>query len=123
MSEEYQTQLGQTRSSSLINEIDIMNRNLKRHRGRQSGVGPTLSKGASRRMEDGATSTFQDHRDVQISELKANQESMQENQELMLRALQQFIPRFQLRPRSSANDVHSTSANQTDQSLNEDDQD
>ncbi|CAH9095947.1 unnamed protein product, partial [Cuscuta epithymum] len=101
MSEEYQTQLGQTGSSSSINEIDIMHRNLRRYRGRQSGVGPTLSKGASRRMEDGATSTFQDHRDVQISELKANQELMQANQELILRALQQFIPGFQLPSHSS----------------------
>ncbi|CAH9077751.1 unnamed protein product [Cuscuta europaea] len=117
MSKEYQTHLGQTGSWSSINEIDIMNQNMKRHRGCQSGVGPTLSKGASRRMEDDTTSTFQDHRDVQISELKANQE-------LMLRALQQSIPGFQLPPRSFANDVHSTSsANQTDQSLNEDNQD
>ncbi|CAH9116992.1 unnamed protein product, partial [Cuscuta europaea] len=46
MSEEYQTQLGQTGSSSSINEIHIMHRNLRRYRGRQSGVGPTLSKGA-----------------------------------------------------------------------------
>ncbi|CAH9073003.1 unnamed protein product [Cuscuta europaea] len=124
MSEECQTQLGQTGSSSSINEIDIMHRNLRRYRGRQSGVGPTLSKGASRRVEDGATSTFQEHRDVQISELKANQELMQANQELMLRALQQFIPGFQLPSRSSANDVPSTSsANQPDQSLDEDDHD
>ncbi|CAH9113240.1 unnamed protein product [Cuscuta europaea] len=117
MSEEYQTQLEQAGSSSSINEIEIMNRNLKNHRGRQSGVGPTLSKSASRRLEDGATSTLQDHRDAQISELRANHE-------LILSALRHFILGFQLPSHASGSDVPSmSSANQPDERHNDNDDD
>lgn len=107
MAEEYETELTQSGSVSPTKESEIMNRNLGSRRSRLSGIGPTLTKSALRRLRNVETpTTFEDPRDAKIKELETNQE-------LMLSALRHYIPGFQLPTPPPRNDPSSaSSANQ-----------